>query len=115
MGIFSEVRVEPLFELVNTTNMTDHFKANPLAKKKLTRKQLQMRLIMHANAMQDLWLHLHKADPKGDGWHEVRAKQAYHDCLISLKNYGLIEDYNLTECKVKVEGEWSSNRLALEH
>lgn len=71
------------------------------------------RIVWHANEMLWLWRDLNQQDTEGLGWFEVRARQAYHDCLLSLRNKGLIEDYDCTEVRTKVGGVWYSDRYQL--
>lgn len=69
----------------------------------------QLKVIQHANAMLWLWKELVDRS-NGNSWFEVTARQAYQDCLNSLKYLGLIEDYDVTKVQVKVDGQWRSDR-----
>lgn len=70
----------------------------------------QQLIIYHANDMLWFWHDLNEQDLAGNGWHEQRARQAFHDALLSLKAQKLIEDYDVSQIRVKVGGEWYSNR-----
>ena len=73
----------------------------------------QMRVIFHANDMLWLWRDLTNRCPDGKGagsFYEFRARQAYQDSLISMKRVGLIESYDAVNIRVKVDGEWYSDR-----
>jgi len=76
-------------------------------------KLQRMRIIYHANDMLWLWRDLTNRCPDGEGagsYHELRARQAYHDSLLSLKRVGLIENYDVVNIRVMVEGKWYSDR-----
>ncbi len=69
-------------------------------------------IVWHANDMLWLWRDLSNQKP-GDSWFEQKARQAYHDCLLSLKHVGLIEDYDCVRVQTKVGGVWYSDRRQL--
>ncbi len=69
-------------------------------------------IVWHANDMLWLWRDLNN-QKQGDSWFELKAKQAYHDCLLSLKGVGLIEDYDCVRVQTKVGGVWYSDRRQL--
>ena len=71
------------------------------------------RTIFHANDMLWLWRELNKQDKDGRGWYELKARQAYHDALLSLKRCGLIESYDCVDIRTKVNGQWYPNRQKL--
>ena len=76
-------------------------------KKLSTEDQL---IVFHANDVLWLWRELVNQDTDGRGWYEHRARQAYQDCMQSLKHNGLIESYDCVEVRTKIHGEWYSDR-----
>ena len=76
----------------------------------------QMRVVYHANDMLWFWKDLTDRCPEGKGagsFYELRARQAYHDSLLSMKRVGLIESYDVVNTRVMVDGEWYSDRYQL--
>ena len=71
------------------------------------------KIVWHANGMLWLWRELNQRDTKGQGWYEQKARQAYHDCLLSLRHNGLIEGYDCVSVRTKIDGEWYSERKQL--
>lgn len=51
---------------------------------------------------------------EGNEWHEVKAKQSYHDALNAMKANGLIEDFDVVNVRVRINGEWDSSRREIE-
>jgi hypothetical protein len=68
------------------------------------------RIVWHANDMLWLWRDLNNRDPDGRGFYELKARQAYHDALLSLKHNGLIDDYDCLEVRTSINGNWYSER-----
>jgi len=72
------------------------------------------RIIYHANDMLWFWRSLNQLDPKGSGgFYEQRARQAYHDSLLSLKNNELIDGYDVVGVSTLLGGKWYSDRREL--
>lgn len=53
-------------------------------------------------------------DPMRRIWYKLEVRQAYHDALISMRNNHLIEDYDMLELKVKMDGVWTGEILTRE-
>lgn len=80
-------------------------------------KRDKFAIIKHALSMLTLWKELNDAaveagenydwpKDKSTSWYELRARQAYHDSLISLKFQGLIDGYDCEKVRVSLEGKW---------
>lgn len=41
-------------------------------------------------------------------WHKFERRQALQDAISCMQREGLIEDYNMLECKVRINGQWSA-------
>lgn len=71
----------------------------------------QAKVARAANAMLWLW---HEVIKSGDPWYRLDARQAYRDCLHIMVCQGLIEDYDVVRCEVKIKGVWTDARTMLE-
>ena len=71
-------------------------------------------IVFHANDVLWMWRELIRQDTEGRGWYEHRARQAYQDCMQSLRHNGLIESYDCDKVRTKIQGEWYSDRRTLD-
>lgn len=73
-------------------------------------------IAMHANAVLWLWHDLIKQGEKTDNpvWYKHEAKQAYQDCMNSLKVAGLIVAFDVAGERVLIGDQWATDRLVLE-
>lgn len=62
-----------------------------------------------ANGILYMWRELHlEAEKLNDCWHRHERRQALQDAVACMKTNGLIEDYDMLKCEVKINGQWSS-------
>ena len=63
----------------------------------------QNRANAHAISMQKMWRSA--SDRAKDEWDLLAERQAFYDCLSSMKHHGLIKDFDLNGITFYAEGE----------
>lgn len=62
-----------------------------------------------ANGILWMWRELHlEADRLCDCWYKQERRQAYQDTINCMVTNGLIEDFDMLKCQVKINGRWTS-------